>query len=62
MITSHVHIKAWVPLGAALSNEDVVAEDFGVVAPLLDTESATGGVLLVVSVSTHDFGSEGSSR
>jgi len=42
VVEAHVRVDAWVPLCTSLSQEDVVSEDFSVVAPLFDTQTTAG--------------------
>jgi len=58
VILASVDVLSRVPLETSLSRENVSSEDLSGVAPLLETESATCGISLVVSGTSHDLGGE----
>lgn len=61
MVATRTDVHAWVPLVSTLSNQNVVFEDFIIVAPFFETQAPTSAVFFVVCRATHDFGREATS-
>ena len=58
MVISRLDMDAWVPLVTSLLRQNVAFENLSIVTPLLDSKSATSGVLLIVGGTSHDLGGE----
>ena len=58
MILARMDMDAWVPLVTTLANENVVFEDLCGMTPLLETETTTCRIGLVIGGTTHDLSSE----